>query len=63
VSFTPERFRVPWLGPRTPIDGLFLTGQDAVAHGVMGALYSGLVTASVVLGRNVLKDVWRRSSA
>jgi hypothetical protein len=29
----------------------------------MGALYSGLVTASVVLGRNVLKDVWRRSSA
>ncbi len=61
VSFTPERFRVPWLKPRTPIGGLFLTGQDAVAHGVMGALYSGLVTASAVLGRNVLKDVRRRA--
>ncbi len=61
VAFTPERFRVAWLGPRTPIGGLFLTGQDAVAHGVMGALYSGLVSASVVLGRNVLKDVRRRA--
>ncbi len=60
VSFTPERFRVPWLAPRTPIGGLFLTGQDTVAHGVVGALYSGLVTASAVLGRNVLKDVRRR---
>ncbi len=62
VSFTPKRFRASWLGPRTPIGGLFLTGQDAVAHGVMGTLYSGLVTASAVLGRNVLKDVRRRAS-
>jgi all-trans-retinol 13,14-reductase len=61
VSFTPDRFRIPWLSPRTPIKGLYLTGQDTVAHGVVGALYSGLVTASVVLGRNVLKDVRRRS--
>lgn len=61
LSFTPERFRAAWLGPRTPIEGLFLTGQDAVAHGVAGALYSGLVTASAVLGRNVLKDVRRRA--
>ena len=61
MSFTPERFRVPGLAPRTPIGGLFLTGQDAVAHGVVGALYSGLVTASAVLGRNVLKDVRRRA--
>jgi all-trans-retinol 13,14-reductase len=61
VSFAPERFRVPGLTPRTPIGGLFLTGQDVVAHGVVGALYSGLVTASAVLGRNVLKDVRRRA--
>ena len=61
MSFTPQRFRALWLGPRTPIGGLFLTGQDAVAHGVMGTLYSGLVSASAVLGRNVLKDVRRRA--
>ena len=61
VSFTPERFRLRWLAPRTPIGGLYLTGQDAVAHGVVGTLYSGLVAASAVLGRNVLKDVRRRS--
>ena len=60
AAATPERFRVAWLGPRTPIGGLFLTGQDAVAHGVTGALYAGLVSASAVLGRDVLRDVRRR---
>ena len=62
VSFTPERFRLKWLAPRTPIRGLYLTGQDAVAHGVVGALYGGVVAASVVLGRNVIKDAERRTA-
>lgn len=58
---TPRRFALEWLGPRTPLRGLYLTGQDAVAHGVVGAMFGGLVTASVVLRRNVLKDVRRRA--
>jgi all-trans-retinol 13,14-reductase len=62
VSPTPERFRLKWLAPRTPIRGLYLTGQDAVAHGVVGALYGGLVTASVLLGRNVINDARRRAA-
>jgi phytoene dehydrogenase-like protein len=62
VAFTPERFRLKWLAPRTPIPGLYLTGQDAVTHGVVGALYGGLVAASVVLGRNVTKEAERRAT-
>ncbi len=61
LNFTPERFAQRGLGPRTRIRGLYLTGQDTVAHGIVGALFSGVVTASVVLGRNVIADVRRRS--
>jgi all-trans-retinol 13,14-reductase len=61
ANFTPERFRLKWLGARTPIRGLYLTGQDVVAHGVVGALYAGVVTASAVLGRNVISDARRRA--
>jgi all-trans-retinol 13,14-reductase len=57
---TPDRFGLRWLGPHTPIRGLYMTGQDAVAHGVVGALLGGVVAASAVLRRNVIKDVRRR---
>jgi len=39
-----------------------MTGQDAVAHGIVGALYGGVVAASAVLGRNVVSDVKRRTA-
>ena len=61
LSPTPRRFGLEWLVPRTPVRGLFLTGQDVVAHGVVGAMYGGLVTASAILRRDVLADVRRRS--
>jgi all-trans-retinol 13,14-reductase len=60
VELSPERFRLPWLGPRTPVPGLYLTGQDAVAHGIVGALYGGVVAAATVLGRNVIADAKKR---
>jgi all-trans-retinol 13,14-reductase len=62
LACTPERFALRWLTPRTPIKGLFLTGQDIVAHGVVGSLYGSLVSASAILGRNVLAAVKRRAS-
>jgi len=61
VAPTPDRFALRWLGPHTPLRGLFLTGQDAAVHGLVGAMYGGVVTASAILRRNVLKDVRRRS--
>lgn len=35
--------------PKSPIDGLWLCGASTIAHGVMGATASGLVTASRIL--------------
>jgi all-trans-retinol 13,14-reductase len=47
---TLERYGKAWLGPRTPIQNLYLTGSDAGLLGIMGALMGAVVTASCVLG-------------
>ena len=47
---TPEKYSKAWLGPRTPIRNLYLTGSDVALLGIMGALMGGVVTASCLLG-------------
>ncbi|MDO5083676.1 FAD-dependent oxidoreductase [Arachnia propionica] len=47
---TPDRLRMKPLGPRTPIPGLYLAGQDAMSLGVVGAMMGGVAAASQVLG-------------
>ena len=47
---TPAKYTTAWLGPRTPIRNLYLTGTDAALLGIMGALMGGVVTASCLLG-------------
>lgn len=56
LDHTPDRFDARWLKPRTPVAGLWLTGQDVVTCGVAGALAGGYVTASAILGRNLLSE-------
>jgi all-trans-retinol 13,14-reductase len=46
---TPEKYGKAWLGPRTPIRNLYLTGSDAALLGIMGALMGGVLTASLLL--------------
>jgi len=53
ISHTSKRFHQKWLRPRTKINNLFLTGQDITTVGVTSALFSGLLTASVVLKKNL----------
>lgn len=53
ISHTSKRFHQKWLRPRTKINNLFLTGQDITTVGVTSALFSGLLTASVVLRKNL----------
>jgi len=57
LDHTPSRFRQSWLRPRTPLAGLYLTGQDISTCGVAGALFGGVLTASAITGRNVLRAV------
>ncbi len=59
LEHTPQRFRERFLKPRTPIENLYLTGQDIVSCGVAGAMAAGYLTASVILKRNLLKAATR----
>lgn len=57
LEHTPERFRLKWLRPQTPVKNLFLTGQDTLTVGLGGALFSGVITASVILKKNFFSRV------
>ncbi len=58
LDHTPDRFRQKFLKPRTPIKGLYLTGQDIVTAGVGAALLSGFLTASAMTGINFMKKIY-----
>lgn len=57
IPFTPERLDMPFLAPRTPVAGLFLTGADALMLGVTGAAMSGLMTAVAATGLATFRRV------
>ncbi len=45
---TPERVLSDALQAKTPIDGLYLSGQDVVSQGIQGALWGGILGAASV---------------
>ena len=58
LEHTPERYKQKFLNPRTPIKGLYLTGQDIVTAGIGGALFSGFITSSAITGKNFWKKIY-----
>ncbi|ETW01675.1 hypothetical protein H310_06296 [Aphanomyces invadans] len=48
LSHTPARFTSDAINPRTPISNLYLSGQDVMSCGIVGAAYGGLLTAAIV---------------
>lgn len=57
---TPERYANRWLRPRTPIDGLFLSGCDVTTPGVIGAMFGGMLAALAarpLAVANVIREV------
>lgn len=63
VESSPQRFRQDWLRARTPIEGLWLTGQDVSTDGVIGALVGGVICASAMLGRDMMSHIRQSSEA
>lgn len=57
LDHSPSRFRQSFLKPKTPIKNFYLSGQDIVTAGVGGALFSGVLTAMSITGKNILKKM------
>ena len=57
IEHGPDRFKQKWLKPKTPIKNLYLTGQDVTTVGFTSALFSGLLTSSVILNKNLTKNL------
>jgi all-trans-retinol 13,14-reductase len=50
LEHSVERLQQKWLGPRTRIPGLWLTGQDVLTCGVTGAMMAGMLTTTSIVG-------------
>ena len=57
LNHDPERFQQRFIRVFTPVKNLFLTGQDIVSCGIVGALMSGVITASTMMKRNYLSII------
>jgi all-trans-retinol 13,14-reductase len=62
LNHDPARFQEDWLGPRTRIKGLWLTGQDVLSCGIVGAMMSGVMTACAVAGMRKMGPVLGRAT-
>lgn len=58
-GMTTARFEQRLLRPKTPLENLWLTGQNVVTCGVGGALLSGFLTASAITGENLVMKALR----
>jgi all-trans-retinol 13,14-reductase len=63
LAHTPARFAARSLRPQTAVPGLYLTGADIVTCGIGGALFSGVLTASVLARRNLMGSIMRAPAA
>ena len=60
IEFAVDQMGPMRLGPRTEIEGLFLTGASTPSgHGIGSVLRSGVATASAILERNLLAAAWK----
>ena len=60
LNHTAERLQQEWLGPRTRIPGLWLTGQDVLTCGVTGAMMAGMLTTMAMVGMRKMAPLMQR---
>ncbi len=58
INHDPKRYENDMLKPTTPIDGLYLAGQDVVTAGVAGGLISAVLCASCITNTNYIDKVF-----
>lgn len=66
IPCIPERLDQPWIGARTPIKNLYLTGADTFSLGIMGAMMGGVKTAGILNGSSgyfkIMATIMRESA-
>ncbi|MEM6929201.1 MAG: NAD(P)/FAD-dependent oxidoreductase [Myxococcota bacterium] len=55
LETTPRRLLSEALSPRTPVPGLFLSGQDVVTPGIAGSFWGGMLCAAAIEPRVFLQ--------
>ncbi len=60
LDHTAGRLRQEWLGPRSKIPGLWLTGQDVLTCGVTGAMMAGMLTTMAMVGIRKMTPLMKR---
>ena len=60
LDHTAGRLRQEWLGPRTKIPGLWLTGQDVLTCGVTGAMMAGMLTTMAMVGMRKMTPLMKK---
>lgn len=60
LDHTAERLQQEWLGPRTRIRGLWLTGQDTLTCGVTGAMMAGMLTTTAMVSMRKMAPLMKR---
>jgi phytoene dehydrogenase-like protein len=59
IELSTDQFGLRRPRPKTRIPGLFLTGASTFhCHGIAGTMAGGTATASAVLGRNLMREVY-----
>jgi phytoene dehydrogenase-like protein len=58
LGHTPTRFSSDFTSPKTKIKNLYLTGQDVALCGIAGALMGGVLTASQISIKSVIRIVF-----
>lgn len=48
LEVTPRRVLSEALSPRTPVDGLYFSGQDMMTPGIAGAMFGGMLSAAAI---------------
>ena len=60
LDHTAERLQQDWLGPRTRVPGLWLTGQDVLTCGVTGAMMAGMLTTMAMVGMRKMAPLMKK---